>query len=331
MKLSEQFLNSLIDSQTNFLIRLDINGAYTFVNKQYLKKFGFKSEEIIGNNFKVTVLPEEYELCDTAFYNTVSQPGKVIHLTHKKLDSAGKLHDTEWELIALTDENGEVSVIQGVGHDITDKTDAEKEIILAKNSLEALINNTEDLIWSVDREFTYQYMNQAYMKTIEAHSGMMPQKGDSSLHKVFDVAVLEQWKNHYERAFKGERFIVLDENNDQASGQKFYYETSFNPIANAGGDITGIGCFARDITERIRANRAIIEQNERLQNIASLSSHELRRPVATMLGLINIFDKENFFNPDNKEIIEHLLKVSIEIDDVIHQIVDKAFTLDFFK
>jgi signal transduction histidine kinase len=59
--------------------------------------------------------------------------------------------------------------------------------------------------------------------------------------------------------------------------------------------------------------------------IASLTSHELRRPVASMLGLINIMDRENFFNPDNREIIEHLLTVSNEIDEVIRLIVDKTF------
>jgi len=48
--------------------------------------------------------------------------------------------------------------------------------------------------------------------------------------------------------------------------------------------------------------------------------------VATMLGLINIIDKEDFYNPDNKEIIEHLLTVGCEIDDVIRLIVDSSFT-----
>jgi hypothetical protein len=45
-----------------------------------------------------------------------------------------------------------------------------------------------------------------------------------------------------------------------------------------------------------------------------------------MLGLLNIFDRNNFYNPDNKEIIEHLLKVGTEIDDVIREIVGYTFT-----
>jgi hypothetical protein len=43
------------------------------------------------------------------------------------------------------------------------------------------------------------------------------------------------------------------------------------------------------------------------------------------MGLINVMDRINFFNPDNKEIIEHILTVSNEIDEVIRLIVDKTF------
>jgi signal transduction histidine kinase len=84
----------------------------------------------------------------------------------------------------------------------------------------------------------------------------------------------------------------------------------------------------KDVTERLKADQSILDKNERLQNIASISSHELRRPVATMLGLINIFDRKNFYNPTNKEIIEHLLTVGKEIDDVIRQIASNAFMID---
>jgi len=45
-----------------------------------------------------------------------------------------------------------------------------------------------------------------------------------------------------------------------------------------------------------------------------------------MLGLINIIDRVDFYNPDNKEIIEHMLTVGNEIDEVIRLIIDQTFT-----
>ena len=300
-------------------------GEYTFVNKRFSKIFGYNKADLIGKHFSVTTVPEENYLCEEAFYNCINNPGKVVHLIHKKPDANGNLHDTEWEFIAITNESKEVTGIQGVGQDITDKINSQKEISWTKKSLEAIINNTEDLIWSLDKNFCYLYMNQAYKNAIGAQTGAEPQTGDNSMHTVFGDDVLKTWQEYYTRGFEGESYIVENEILNPATGQAFFYETSFNPIYDIDGVITGIGCFSRNITERINNNKSIIDQNERLRNIASLSSHELRRPVATMLGLINIIDRENFNNPENLEIINHLLVTGNEIDDVIHQIVNKTF------
>jgi hypothetical protein len=43
-----------------------------------------------------------------------------------------------------------------------------------------------------------------------------------------------------------------------------------------------------------------------------------------MLGLISLMDHEDFFNPENKEIIAHLFTVSAEIDTAIRLVVDST-------
>ncbi len=48
------------------------------------------------------------------------------------------------------------------------------------------------------------------------------------------------------------------------------------------------------------------DQTQRLHEIATISSHELRRPVATILGLVNLFDRENVDSVLNNEILNHL-------------------------
>lgn len=324
VKLREQFLNSLIDSQTNFLIRIDINGCFTFINKQFSKVFEYQKYELIGHHFAMTVLPEEMYLCEAAFIECTTNPGKVTHLIHKKPSKTGKIYDTEWEFIAIRNEEGQVTGVQGMGRDITDKVNNEKEIALTKSNLEALINNTDHLIWSVDRDYRYLYMNQAYKKAITNSTGIIPHKGESALHDVPED-ILSLSIESYDRCINGDRYTMQLER-ASANGDTNYYEISFNPISNVNGEITGVGCFLRNITDLVRTTKVITEKNERLQNIASLSSHELRRPVATMLGLINILDKENFFNPDNLQIIEHILTVGVEIDEVIKLIVDHTFT-----
>ncbi len=80
----------------------------------------------------------------------------------------------------------------------------------------------------------------------------------------------------------------------------------------------------RVLIESKKSEESIKEQNNRLQTIANISSHELRRPVATILGLVSLFDEDNMQNPLNKEILSHLNTSTLELDAVIHNIIEKT-------
>ncbi|MDP9079173.1 MAG: PAS domain S-box protein [Bacteroidota bacterium] len=83
----------------------------------------------------------------------------------------------------------------------------------------------------------------------------------------------------------------------------------------------------RVLIENKRNQDHVKDQNRRLQEIAAISSHEIRRPVATILGLVNLFDKVDLDNPLNKEIINHIDITAKELDAVIHTIVEKTIYL----
>jgi PAS domain S-box-containing protein len=246
-------------------------------------------------------------------YRVVTKSGKVKLINQKKR--------------LLTDKSTGHDLILSVIKDVSDDKHAQDEIVWTKNNLEALINNTGNYIWSIDRDGRYIYMNSSYRKRIADTMGVVPKEGDDAYaHSGGTKQVRDEWRQFYERALSGERYITLHESPEPQTKQRIFFEVSFNPIyKNSKDEVVGVGCFAVDITERLKTEEALIEQNERLKNIASLSSHELRRPVASMLGLMNIMDRENFSNPENEQIIEHLFTVSKEIDEVIRLIVNKTF------
>lgn len=86
----------------------------------------------------------------------------------------------------------------------------------------------------------------------------------------------------------------------------------------------------RVLIESKKTEDNIREQNHRLQTIANISSHELRKPVATILGLVNLFDNDDLQNPLNKEIIGHIDTTSQQLDGVIHSIVERTAYIKAF-
>jgi PAS domain S-box-containing protein len=65
------------------------------------------------------------------------------------------------------------------------------------------------------------------------------------------------------------------------------------------------------------------KQYERLTEIALINSHDIRKPVATILGLMQLFKDVKNQNPD-EQLLQHLESATQELDDVIKRIINKT-------
>lgn len=65
------------------------------------------------------------------------------------------------------------------------------------------------------------------------------------------------------------------------------------------------------------------KQHESLTEIALINSHEIRKPVATILGLMQLFKFAKNQNPD-EQLLQHLESATQELDDVIKRIINKT-------
>lgn len=83
--------------------------------------------------------------------------------------------------------------------------------------------------------------------------------------------------------------------------------------------------------ERTIAEAKIKTQNEKLFEIAFLQSHQVRRPVASLLGLISLCKFDDPGNPVNGEVLSRVKIAAKELDLVIHEIVKKTAEIKEMK
>lgn len=82
----------------------------------------------------------------------------------------------------------------------------------------------------------------------------------------------------------------------------------------------------RNITDDIAVQEKMKTQNKVLRDIAFIQSHEVRRPLANILGVIEVLNSSNSVH--NKEIFDHLIESANELDMQIRSIVKKTNNLD---
>jgi two-component system, sensor histidine kinase LadS len=74
----------------------------------------------------------------------------------------------------------------------------------------------------------------------------------------------------------------------------------------------------QDRTQQIvHTNQELVKQNNQLEQFAFITAHNLRAPVARLLGLSSILDTQNPQNPDNPFVIEKMVFVAHELETVI--------------
>lgn len=121
--------------------------------------------------------------------------------------------------------------------------------------------------------------------------------------------------------------IISSNNSHVLATFAVYYTTARQPQEDELQMIDRTANIIRVLIENKRNQDSIQDQNKRLQEIAAISSHDIRRPVATILGLANLFDLRDLNNPLNREIISHINSTAQELDSVIHTIVEKTIFL----
>jgi PAS domain S-box-containing protein len=169
--------------------------------------------------------------------------------------------------------------------DITEKRKMEKLKEFEKRDTEALINTTDDLMWSVTHDFKLITANNAFINVLKLSTGIILKPGDDlMLAGRYPAEFLPVWAGLYNRAMEGKAFINEIYTPAWDIYPESWVETKFNPIYD-GNVITGIACHTRDTTASRSFKNKLIDVNKKLeaaQQIAQLGYWELSMDQSTL-------------------------------------------------
>lgn len=130
---------------------------------------------------------------------------------------------------------------------------AEENLNQVRANLQAIIENTLDNIWAINTHYEILYTNEVFAQAFLATFGVLLTPGVNILNSLPE-ALCSTWKERYDRAFNGERFVFLDA--IEMGEVSIHVEVAVNPIVQA-GQVTGASFFGRDVTARKRGEQAL--------------------------------------------------------------------------
>jgi PAS domain S-box-containing protein len=328
---SESKLRAILDSanETNILIskEMKVMSFNKTAEENIAFAFGVKIKE--GDDFKRYILREQEENFHTSFQKALQ--GQATN-KETEIDLPNAKVWFQFRHFPVYSPQNEIIGVSFTVTNIDAQKRAEEKLIRMSDDLQsknqllsAILESPKSIIiFSLDNEYRYLSFTKTHKEVMKHIWGADIEIGKSMLDYITDNLDREKAKNNFDRVLRGEYFTEIEEYGSLLL-YRTHWENRYSPMySKENQTIIGLTVFVTDITDRVKNEAKISFQNERLKAIAWQQSHEVRRPVASILGLINLIRLEKSHEKAFELYFEHLYRATEELDTIIHRIVKNA-------
>ncbi len=287
--------------RSNATVEYDMDGNIIEANEIFMRLMEYKREEIIGQNHALLVTNEEKSSDGyQALWDKLIQ-GEFHSGESRRVTKNGKEIWIQGSFNPIFDLSGKPYKLVEFAVDITDRKNAERKILTTQRKLQnreanlkAVINNTEEMILTVDQNYKVTLLNDKIRSAYNMRSITL--KAGLNITETFPEDKFNYWKQFYDMALNGERSQVEEIFNHPENNQDIYWEFFFIPIKNKLRKITGVAVFIKDIT---RQKQEAFEKEKIAIDIASIKEQEtakaqeiLETQQKSIARIIEKFEKE---------------------------------------
>lgn len=178
--------------------------------------------------------------------------------------------------------------------DISLQRKAEIQLHINETHLYAQIDNTNESIWSVDRNIRILTINKVFQTNFKIAFGHKLIKGDYILDYL-EGEIKDEWGKRYSRALRSEHFTETDK--FEFGDFLQYVEVNFNPI-RVDDQIVGVAGFTRDITENVLKQKELEIALEKAQASEREQKRISEALKLTQISIDNLTDAVYWMGPD---------------------------------
>ena len=295
LRRSAENYRSVIENIQDVYYRSDRDGKVIIASPSALSLFGYASlDEIVGKS-----------IADT-FYADPDERKRFLDL----LAATGSLHDYETRLrkrdgtpiVVSTsshyyhDEEGKIAGVEGILRDITAQKEMEEALKDSARRLSEIISFLPDATFAIDKGGTVIAWNHAMEEMTGVPATQILGRGDYGyavpFYGVKRPILIDLVFTPAEEIAKKYSFVdvtgdVLTAETVDATprGKKVVLWGKAAPLYDREGDVTGAIESIRDITDRKRAQEALVQANRKLSLLSGITRHDITNQLTVLQEL----------------------------------------------
>ena len=208
----------------------------------------------------------------------------------------------------VRDSEGKIIGAFEVAHDITERKRAEEALRESEDRFNAFMNNSPAIAWMKDEQGRHVYLSKTYENRFGVKLEDWRGKTDFDL---WPREIAKEFRKNDREVLDTGRTAVVEEKTRGPDGGYTYWMTYKFPFQDASGNryVGGIGV---DITERKKAEEALVEAKARAELYLDLMGHDINNMNQSIQGFLELalqtLEMDGKIGMDGKVLIEKPLQ-----------------------
>ena len=255
------YLQSLMENTSDGIFIIDSEGMMRYNSPSHKRILGYEPDEIIDNNIFGSVHLDDLPIAVESVKRLLEQPHEVVYIELRVQHKNGS-----WRYIEATATNRlDDPVVNGIAvnfKDITERKQAEEELLVSEGKFRSILNNMQDGYCRTDKD-GYIVMCNPALAAIGKYESPDEVLGKNMLDFIYTEDVLAMTSKLLEEG----QVKSLESKVSSKDGTLVPIEFSGRVLLSDNGEFQGFEALARDITERKQAEEELRASEEKFRSI----------------------------------------------------------------
>ena len=294
---SEERYRVLVENTPDFIYSLDREGRYTAVNQNVCQAMNLPFEAIIGKNYRELGFPEVIVQEWEGMHRRVLD-GEVVEAETSTPMPDDKVRTHEVTLRPIKDSDGQITGIHGVSHDISERKRTEDALRTSEERFRILFEDSPISLWEEDFSGVKRYLEELQRQGVKDIKTFLENHPEHVTECVKQIKILDVNKatlrlyqaenkadildhsekilgaNSYETIgdelvgiLQGETKFEKEVVDQTLAGDKIMIRLGWTAAPGHEDALSKVIVSKIDITERKRAEQALLQSEERFREI----------------------------------------------------------------
>ena len=327
LKGSEMRYRGLIETQSNLIVRADVDGKLTFVNEAFCRFVGRNRGELIGTCLDSYIyyddVDEPIQLKDAL----ISRRERMV-VTERRMRARTRTAAwVHWEGIAVFDEMDQAIEIQSVGQDITDRRRMDEALRESEKRLSFLFEEIpgiavkgynakrEVIFWNRASETLFGFSKQEALGKKMEDLVPLPDRREEV------IASFDAWMKNGEEIPPGEKMKRCSD------GREVAVYSSYLATRNQQGEWE-MYVIDVDLSELKRANEELVKAKDFAEKTSRVKSeflanmsHEIRTPMNGVMGMTGLL-MDTKLDDEQRTLAQAVMDSTNDLLAIIDELLD---------